>query len=71
LEAVMTQAETDDLEVLSAEEAAARLKISLTTVRRLLREGALPGRKVGREWRIRRLDLANFLKSEPQPVSKS
>ena len=67
----MTQAETDDLEVLSAEEAAARLKISLTTVRRLLREGALPGRKVGREWRIRRLDLANFLKSEPQPVSKS
>jgi excisionase family DNA binding protein len=40
-------------EWLTVEEAASRLKMHPVTIRRLLREGALPGRKLGaRQWRI-------------------
>ena len=49
-------------ELLTAREAADVLRISLDTVRRLLREGQLPGRKIGpRQWRIRRDDLDAYL----------
>jgi excisionase family DNA binding protein len=40
-------------EVLSVDEAAVWLKMDAVTVRRLLREGRLPGRKIdARHWRI-------------------
>lgn len=48
--------------LLTPEEAAGILGLSPFTVRRLLREGELPGRKVGkRRWRIRRTDLDDYL----------
>src|SRR5436309_2147545 len=48
--------------LLTPEEAARILGLSPFTVRRLLREGELPGRKVGkRQWRIRRVDLEEYL----------
>src|SRR6266487_3988228 len=48
--------------LLTPEEAANILGLSTFTVRRLLREGELPGRKVGkRQWRIRRADLDEYL----------
>ncbi|MBE3575925.1 MAG: helix-turn-helix domain-containing protein [Firmicutes bacterium] len=34
----------------------------MNTVRRLLRQGVLPGRKVGKEWRIRKPDLDAYLR---------
>jgi excisionase family DNA binding protein len=46
----------------TAEEVAARLRLHLETVRQLLREGKLPGVKIGRSWRIRRKDLEEFLR---------
>jgi excisionase family DNA binding protein len=50
--------------LLTAEEAARILGLSPATVRRLLRQGELPGRKVGkRQWRIRRVDLEEYLSS--------
>ena len=53
-------------EVLTSKEAARILRLNLETVRRLLREGLLPGRKVGlRQWRIRRVDLDEYLRSVP------
>jgi excisionase family DNA binding protein len=53
----------DGLEVLTPKEAAALLRLNLDTVRRLLREGQLPGCKVGaRQWRIRRTDLEEYLR---------
>jgi len=53
-------------EVLTSKEAACILRLNLETVRRLLREGLLPGRKVGlRQWRIRRVDLDEYLRSVP------
>ena len=49
-------------DILTVREAADYLRISEDTVRRLLRAGRLPGRKVGlRQWRIRRVDLDEFL----------
>jgi excisionase family DNA binding protein len=44
-------------EVLTAEEVAAYLRIHLITVRRWCRQGELPAAKVGRSYRIRRMDL--------------
>jgi excisionase family DNA binding protein len=51
-------------DVLTPEEAAAVLKLNLETVRRLLREGKLPGAKIGRSWRILRRDLERYLAGE-------
>ena len=52
-------------ELLTPKEAAALLRMNLETVRRLLRTGELPGRKIGpRQWRIRRSDLERSLVPE-------
>lgn len=51
---------------LSAEQAAEYLHLHLDTVRRLLRRGLLPGRKVGKEWRIRKPDLDAYLSGDRQ-----
>jgi len=52
-------------ELLTPKEAATLLRMNLETVRRLLRTGELPGRKIGpRQWRIRRSDLERRLVPE-------
>ena len=57
-------------EVLTPKEAAELLRLNLETVRRLLRGGLLPGRKVGlRQWRIRRVDLDEYLRAAPSAGS--
>jgi excisionase family DNA binding protein len=45
---------TEKSNVLTAEEAAAYLRVSTVLVRRLAQVGQLPGMKVGRQWRFRR-----------------
>lgn len=50
-----------DDEVLTADEAAALLKVSLQTVLKESRDGRLPGIKVGREWRYSRVALMRHL----------
>jgi len=50
-----------DCEVLTADEAALLLKVSVQTVLKESREGRLPGNKVGREWRYSRLALMQHL----------
>ena len=50
--------------LLTPEEAAQLLGLSPFTVRRLLRQGELPGRKVGkRQWRIPRSGLEEYLRA--------
>lgn len=44
-------------EILTAEEVADYLRVHLMTVRRWCREGVLPAAKVGRAYRIKKLDL--------------
>ncbi len=51
-------------DMVTRKEAAEILKISRNTMYRLLREGTIPARKVGAQWRIRREDLLQFQKGE-------
>lgn len=48
-------------EVLDVSEAARLLGISEYTARELARKGAIPGRKVGRQWRFSRKALLDWL----------
>lgn len=51
--------------VMTVPEVAEFFKMTEGTVRRLAREGSLPGRKVGGEWRFLRKSIETFLE---QPV---
>ena len=58
-------------EVLTTEEVAQFLKIDKQTVRELLRLRKLPGRKVGRDWRVLRSELEAWLRqSEPSAAEE-
>lgn len=59
---------------LTVEEVAEQLKYHPETVREMLRNHLLPGRKVGREWRVSQLALDEFIrgveKEEDKPEEK-
>jgi excisionase family DNA binding protein len=55
------------LEVLTLAEAAAYLRLSDEDVVRLVREQALPGRRIDREWRFLKAALQEWLRS-PSPA---
>jgi excisionase family DNA binding protein len=44
-------------EVITPAEVAVLLQIHVKTVYRLVRQGVLPGRQIGRRWRFRRADI--------------
>ena len=48
-------------EILTVKEAAALLKTSRQQIRRMIQNGELPALKVGREWRISRNALLDYL----------
>jgi excisionase family DNA binding protein len=54
-------------EWLTKVELAAYLRVSLSTVNRLLRDNALPGVKLGRAVRFRRTDLLRWLDTPQVP----
>lgn len=47
--------------VLTVEEAADLLKVSKVTIRRWCADGKLPAFKIGREWRINKLELEKLM----------
>jgi len=49
-------------EFLSTEQAARLLQVHPKTVERLLREGKIPEQKVGRAWRVHRLELDRYVR---------
>jgi excisionase family DNA binding protein len=52
----------DDLpDMLTVKQAADFLRLNFNTVKRLLGQGKLPGRKVGRQWFIDKDDLKRYL----------
>lgn len=53
-------------DLLTLDEAAKQLRLSANTVYKLCRNGELPSRKVGRQWRIRQEDLHDWLRQHPQ-----
>jgi excisionase family DNA binding protein len=55
-------------EALSVDEAAVWLKVDAGTVRRLLRDGRLPGRKIdARQWRISADALKAYVERDQKP----
>ena len=57
--------DTPGHELLTTEEAAAYLRLHPRTISRLIKQGELPGVKVGRQWRVRRADLEARLRGRP------
>jgi excisionase family DNA binding protein len=53
-------------EVLTAGEVANYLKVSLSTIYRLLKSGDLPAFKIGSDWRFNRVHIEEWLKSRAQ-----
>ncbi len=51
--------------ILTLEQAAEVMQLKPETIRRYLKSGKLPGRKVGKQWRIAEDDLINLV-SEPK-----
>ena len=56
----------DDL--LTTKQVQTLLQIDRTTVYRMLKDGRLPGVKVGHQWRFRSTDVEAFLSGEPQSL---
>lgn len=52
--------------ILTVVEAAAALQLHPDTVRERLRKGELPGRRVGRSWRITEESLLRYLETDVQ-----
>ena len=50
-----------DREILNIDGAAAFLGVSVKTFSKVLREGDVPGRKVGREWKFSRQALIDWI----------
>ena len=51
--------------LLKIDEVATRLNISVKTVHRLLKQGKLPGFKIGREWRFNAADIDRWRLEQP------
>ncbi len=56
-------------EFLTTDEVLEYLRINARTVYRLIRNGELPAVRIGRQWRIRRLDLDQWLETQ-KPVAR-
>ena len=54
---------------LTPQEVSDLLRISIHTVRRWIKEGKLPAYKVGRAWRIRKVDLDEWLSQQRTPTA--
>lgn len=56
--------------ILTPEQAADHLQVSRRTVYTLLRQGKLPGKKIGGSWRLSATALEQFLSQpDPQPTT--
>lgn len=56
-------------EVLTVEEVARLLKLKEQTVRALVREGELPAKKLGKQWRFLRSELLEALRADNRPAT--
>ncbi len=57
-------------ELLTTRQVQELLKIDRTTIYRMLKDGRLPGVKVGQQWRFHRETVNNFLSGNPQSASE-
>ncbi len=50
-------------EIMTTQEVAEYLRTSVETIKRMARRGALPGAKLGRNWRFRKADIDDWLET--------
>lgn len=62
--------QTDEDQVLTIDELATYLKVSKSTLYKLVQEGKVPGQKVGRHWRFRRETIDRWLDRTSDGPSK-
>ena len=60
---------SDDV-VLTIDQLSAYLKVAKSTLYKLAQEGKLPGQKVGKHWRFRKIAIDRWLE-ESGPIEKS
>jgi len=58
---------TEEQSFLTLQEVSELLRVSVQTVRRWIKEGRLPAYKVGRAWRIGKVDLDKWLNRQRTP----
>ena len=58
---------TKEQSFLTPQEVSDLLRVSIHTVRRWIKEGKLPAYKVGRVWRISKVDLDKWLNQQRTP----
>lgn len=51
-------------EIMTVSEVADYLKVSEVTTYKFVQEGKIPGFKIGRHWRVKRSDLAEFIEKQ-------
>lgn len=56
--------------MLTAKEVAEVLRTGLLTVYKLIKEGKIPAYKIGRQWRVKRKDLIQYIEAQRASVSK-
>lgn len=63
-----TPSDLPDLpEILTLEQAARFLQVSTRTIQRMVKDGRLPGRQVGSQWRFDREQLRAWVRGEHDP----
>ena len=55
--------------LITPEEAAQYIRVDVRTIYRWLKDGTLPGAKIGDNWRIRKSDIDAFFKSSKERYS--
>ena len=51
-------------DVMTVDDAAQYMQLDASTIRELLRNGQLPGKKVGRVWRLLKTEIDAYLRGE-------
>jgi len=55
---------------MSLDELAAYLKVSRSTLYKLVQQGGVPGQKVGKQWRFHKDAVIDWLRANPQHPNK-
>jgi len=59
----LKQRETMEKEFLTTKEVAELLRVSIPTIKVMLKEKTIPGYKVGGQWRFNRIEVLEWIKS--------
>jgi excisionase family DNA binding protein len=59
----MTDVKLKESEIMTVSEVADYLKISEVTTYKLVQDGKIPAFKIGRHWRVKRVDLGEFIEN--------